>query len=281
MPGGSGTGSLIPSVVTTLGSTLADVMLDVAKLLGGLRSGKATGGSTTTLVDTTRDEDAEYWTGGTLWIMSGTQIGSCVRIASYVDNTMTFSALSGAIVAGVEYYALPKEFTLDAIRNAIQASMGEVGEYLAIDESLTTDTDDEVYTLPSGVYNIYRVEIASSDDNPYNYQTNYYWKEVNGYLNFMPSKKPGTDGYKIRLWYKKQHASVFDPSDDIDTAIDRNWLKWAAVVHVLRNSIAVKGKDKAISIDLLNQAITKEAEYRNRQVRANMSLSTPDPRLNP
>jgi len=278
---GSGTLSLITTTASPISNTLAYAMLDVAKLLGGLRSGKATSGTTTTLVDTSRDEEAEYWAGGTLWITSGTQAGNCVRITSYVDNTMTFSALGGAIAAGVEYYALPKEFTLDAIRTAIQAALSDLGDVVDTDETLTTDTDDEVYALPTGVYNILRVEIASSDADPYQYAPNYFWKELGGYLYFDPNKKPGTDSYKIRLWYKAPHDDVFDSTDVISNAIDRNWLKWAAVVHVLRNSIAVKGKDKAISIDLLNQAITKEAEYRNRQHKRNMLLLTPDPRLNP
>ena len=47
-------------------TTLADVMLDVAEILGGVRVGTATGGSTTTLVDTSRTEPAEYWQDGTI-----------------------------------------------------------------------------------------------------------------------------------------------------------------------------------------------------------------------
>ncbi len=278
---GSGTLTLVTTTASPITNTLAYAMLDVAKILGGLRSGTATGGSTTTLIDTSRDEEAEYWTGGTLWITSGTQAGKCVKILSFLGNTMSFSALAGAIVAGVEYYVLPKEFSMDAIRTAVQASLQEIGELVTVDETLTTDTDDEVYTLPTGVYNILRVDVAGSDADPYQYAPSYYWRELNGYLYFIPSKKPGTDGYKIRLWYKAPHPDVFDDTDVINNSVDRSWLKWASVMHVLRNSISVKGKDKAISLDLLNQALTKEAEYRNRQEKKNMILLSPDPRLNP
>ena len=278
---GTGTGTLITTTASPINNTLAYAMLDVAKILGGLRSGKATGGSTTTLVDTSRDEESEFWAGGTLWITSGTQAGRCIKILTYVDNTMTFAALDGAVVAGVEYYALPKEFTQDAIKTAIQASLQELGDIITVDETLTTNTDDEVYTLPTGVYNILRIEIASSDTAPYQYAPNFFWRELGGYLYFTPSKKPGTDSYKMRLWYKAPHGDVFDDTDVIDNAVDRSWLKWAAVSHVLRNSISVKGKDKSISVDMLNQALTKEAEYRNRQEKKNMILLSPDPRLNP
>lgn len=280
--GGSGTGILVTPTVSVSSNTLGNIMLDIARLLGGLRTGKATGGSTTTLVDTSRNEEAESWNGGTVWIMSGTQVGRCLEIKSFVGNTITFTeTLSGAIVAGVEYSILPPEFKRDEIRFAIQASLSDIGDIISTDETLTTDVDDEVYTLPSNVYNIFRVEIAANDADPYGYSPSYYWKESSGKLYFIPSKKPGSDGYKIRLWYKAPHAYVFDDTDVIQDSVDRNWLKWSAVVYLLRNSLSVRGKDKAITIDLLNQAMSKENEYRSRQEKRNMVMVAVDPRLNP
>jgi hypothetical protein len=280
--GGSGTLTLVTPTTSTIGNTLSYAMLDVARLLGGLRSGTATGGTTTTLVDTARTEEAEYWKGGTIWIMSGTQVGACLKIKSFSGNTITFfDTLSGAIVAGVEYYVFPPEYAMDELRHAIQIALNELGDIVDSDDTLTTDPDDEYYALPSGVYNIFRVEIATSDADPYGYYPNYYWKELNGNLHFLAGKKPGTDGFKIRLWYKAPHASVFEYSDTISDSVDRSWLSWAGVAGVLRNSIAVTGKDKAINIDLLNQAMMREQDLRNRQNRKNMVIVAPDPILNP
>lgn len=281
----SGSGILTPLPSSTppgATNTLSYAMLDVARLLGGLRSSIATGGTTTTLIDTSRNEEAEYWKDGTVWIMSGTQIGVCAGIKSHSGNTITLNTtLSSAIVAGTEYYVYPPEFKLDAIRHAIQSSLRELGDVTSNNTSLLTNTVSEEYILPTGVYNLLRVETATNQEEPYNYTRNYYWNESNGKLYFHPNKKPATDGNKIRIWYKAPHIEVFEYSDIISDAIDRTWLAWAAVANVLRNTISITGKDKAINIDLLNQAIMREQELRNRNNKKKMGLISPDPILNP
>jgi hypothetical protein len=278
-----GSGTLITeSPVVASSYTLAGAMLDLARLLGGLRSGTATGGSVTTLVDTLRNEEAEFWKGGTIWITSGSNKGICYPILSFSGNTITLPVtLTSAIVNGDEYSVFPPEYPLDVLRHAIQSALNELGEIVNYDETLTTDTDDESYELPEGVYNIFRVEIAQNDAAPYGYSISYFWRELNGYIYFIPSKKPGMDGYKMRIWYKAPHAEVFSYNDEIADAIDRNWLSWAGVANVLRNSLGIRGKDKAISIDLLNQAIMREQELRNRQNKKKMVFVNPDPILNP
>jgi len=262
--------------------TLGAAMLDVARLLGGLRSGVATGGSTSTLIDTSRREEAEFWKNGTLWITSGIHAGKCFVVKSFSGNTITIpTTLTGTIAAGMEYAVLPQEFPMDIIRHSVQSSLNELGDIVSSDITLTTDPDDEAYELPDGVYNVLRVEIATNDADPYGYAPNYFWKELSGWLYFIPEKKPGTDGFKMRIWYKAPHAEVFDYSDVVSPSVDRGWLAWAGVVHVLRNSLGIKGKDKAISIDLLNQALQKENEYRQRQRKNNMLIISRDPILNP
>jgi len=262
--------------------TLGSAMLDIARLLGGLRSGTATGGSTTTLIDTSRIEEAEYWKGGTIWIKSGDHDGKVYSIKSFAGNTITIPVtLTSSIVAGVEYFVLPPDYPFDTIRHAIQSALRDLGDVISTNATLVTDPDAESYLLPSGVYNIFRVEIATSDTEPYGYYPNYYWKELNGTLYFLPGKKPGTDGFKIRLWYKAPHAEVFEYSDVISDSVDSTWLTWAGVAGVLRNTIAVTGKDKAVNIDLLNQAMVREQELRNRQNKKNMIIVAPDPILNP
>lgn len=278
----SGTGTIETTTPAVAGTyTLAQAMLDIARLLGGLRSGVATGGSTSTLVDTLRNEEAEFWKGGTIWITSGVNSGVCLPIISFLGNTITFATLASTISSGDEYHVLPPEFPMDTIRHAVQSALNDLGDIINYDDSLETDSEDEEYELPAGVYNVRRVEIASSETAPYNYSPSYSWRELNGYLHFIPSKKPGTDGFKIRVWYVAPHAEVFLYSDTIAHSVDRAWLAWAGVAGVLRNSISTKGKDKAINIDLLNQAMMKEQEMRNRNKRKHMMLQSPDPVLNP
>jgi len=247
-------------------TTLADVMLDVAEILGGVRVGTATGGSTTTLIDTNRTEPAEYWLDGTLFLLSGTYSGVASRISAYSENTITVpSTVGGAIVAGVQYAVAPPKYSFDQMQVALQRAIDEMGEAVTYDATLVVLASTHVYTLPTGVSGVKRVEVATSADSPYTYAPNYYWEENGGYLYFDPKKAPTTAGMKIRLWYRSPHASLSAYSTVVSPNVNMEWLKWMAVVNVYRDNISQTGKDDPVIIELLNQAMAKEREMRDRR----------------
>lgn len=68
--------------------------------------GTATGGSTTTLVDTSANWTKDEWVGYELFIFSGTGRGQEVEIISNTDTTLTFSAISTAPDATSRYEIL-------------------------------------------------------------------------------------------------------------------------------------------------------------------------------
>ena len=247
-------------------TTLADVMLDVAEILGGVRVGTATGGSATTLIDTSRTEMADYWRDGTLFLLSGTYSGVASRISAYSDNTITVpTTVGGAIVAGVRYAAAPPKYTFDQMQIAIQRAIDEIGDAVTYDAALVVLASTHIYTLPTGVSGVIRVEVATSADSPYSYAPSYYWEENNGYLYFDTKKAPSTAGLKIRLWYRTPHADLAAYSTVVSPNVNMEWLKWMAVVNVYRDTISQTGHDDAVIVELLNQAMAKERELRDRR----------------
>lgn len=261
-------------------TTLADVMLDVAEILGGVRVGTATGGTTVTLVDTNRNEPAEYWLDGTLFLLSGTYAGVASRISAYSENTITVpTTVGGAIVAGVLYAVAPPKYSFDQMQIAIQRALDEMGESVLTDATLVVLASTNSYTLPTGVSNLMRVEVATSSDTPYGYQPSYYWEENGGSLYFEPNKAPSTAGMKIRLWYRGAHAAVTLYSTVISPNVNQEWLKWMAAVNVYRDTISQTGKDDPVIIELLNQSMAKERELRDRRRSINNYITSIDPKF--
>lgn len=74
--------------------------LDSLRKIANQASGTATGGTTATLIDTKRKEDDNFWKGGTLEILSGTNVGQQRTITAFSQSTATMTvspAFSGTI----------------------------------------------------------------------------------------------------------------------------------------------------------------------------------------
>jgi hypothetical protein len=82
----------------------------ITKLLS-LASGTATGGSSTTLVDTSRGEASDYWNGSRIVFTSGSNAGVSRLITDYDGGTDTFTFTPavpvGSISAGDDYHVRP------------------------------------------------------------------------------------------------------------------------------------------------------------------------------
>jgi len=65
--------------------------------------GSANSGSTTTLVDSSRNEADNHWNGFKMKILSGSNAGMLRTISSFSSNTLTFPTLPYSIDSGVQY----------------------------------------------------------------------------------------------------------------------------------------------------------------------------------
>ena len=112
-----------------------DLTYMVARELNIIKEGTATGGSTTTLIDTinlTNEDD--YWNLGTVWVIydsagaGAAPEGEYGRISDFVKSTsvVTIPTITAAIAAGDRYAIADNEFTLDDIIGAISQSLREI-----------------------------------------------------------------------------------------------------------------------------------------------------------
>ncbi len=223
-------------------TTLADVMLDVARLIGIVREGTATGGTTTTIVDTSLKEHSGYYEDGTLWMLSGDNIGACERVALYYPGTITIAAQTNACSAGDAYAVATGEyFQKHKLKQAV----------LSVLQTILIPSLDESHTATDGkctltnISNIRRVIVDGT--------VNYNWRELSGKIYFDDDNISGD----LELWYLSEHPRI-DEDEDIDNSISRKYLSWLAVTWLWRNIIQLGHKDNPISMDMLNEAKVNE-----------------------
>jgi len=252
-------------------TTLVQAMLETAKVLGITYEGTATGGSTTTLVDSALDFPQDHFEGGTLWVTSGTADGLCVKVSAYANNTFTF-ATSTAVVATNTYVAATKDFPKWLLKQAALMAL-RFTPILKIDTTQTTVADQETYTLPTGVTDVRRVQVAASSSSPYGYETNYHWQEVNGTLYFFD---PPAGGYLMRIWYVGYHGDIAE-SGSLEEGVSQDWLKWASAVNAWRWKMEQIRKDNPVAMDLMNEAKTLEANAERTAKRYQLKQIPRDP----
>jgi len=100
--------------------------------------------------------------------------------------------------------------------DAINVALQEIGKVTKIDATLTVTNDATTYSLPSGVRNVVRVEVARGTSSDTTYDKVGNWREVEGTI-YLAKELPYTTGNTIRIYYNDTHDSV---SDDTDTISD-------------------------------------------------------------
>ena len=102
--------------------------------------------------------------------------------------------------------------------DAINIALSEIGHITQVDTSSTVANDTTEYALPTGVYNVVRVEVANSSSADYDYTKVFNWHEVNGYLYFT-DELGFSSGNTIRIYYNAPHDDVTDDTDTISNDI--------------------------------------------------------------
>lgn len=248
---------------------LTHVLQQLYRRLGG-KVVLATGGSTTTAVDTKlADELADgneddIYNGGTIVVIedaggaSASPEGQFSRITDYVASTttITFSpAMTAAIASGDRIMIAPQEFPLYDMSEVVNDALKNLGDIPVVDTSLTTSDNKTEYSLPLAIkgQQILNVEMqgitTDSDNNQYMGVSN--WRTVDALpgstgtlvLPQLPS------GYTIRITYLGKHPRV-DAYDDYISEYYHPELVHAAVfVHALQwrndNDAVAGGADQS------------------------------------
>jgi hypothetical protein len=245
-------------------TTLADATRALSEKVQFAAEGTATGGSTTTLIDAARTEPDDQFTNGTIWFLSGNNIGKSAIISgwSLTTHTFTFAAQSLACAAGDLYAVSSPDYPRYALIQAINRVLAHT--YLPkTDVTLVTVADQEEYSLPTGVNDVRCVEIAENTAVPYDYVPHYNWRDIEGKLRFDIDFAPDTAGYKIRLTYVAPQAALASDTTAFDNRIALEWLAWQAAVILFRQRIRKTDGKEPYILALYNDAVNMSRMQEN------------------
>ena len=234
--------------------TLAKAMLEAARILTNVVESVATGGSATTLVDSgfpympdgSNVPANDYFNAGTIWFLSGAIVGTADAVQKAVTDwdkaTKTFTFATGtAIAAAVRYAVCDRGYPGYVLEQGVIQALKALGNVPQIYENaaLVTVADQEAYTLPAGVYNLKRVEVAQETSSPYDYLRSYQWEEIGdvdgvGSLRFDRGFEPEDAGYRIRLWYQAEVDEANVRTYGVPDVAPVEYVRWAAAAHALR-----------------------------------------------
>lgn len=241
-------------------TTLAEVILKVSDIVQPTARGTATGGSTTTLVDTARVEPTAHFAYGTVWFLSGDLSGKTAVPTAYSATTHTFTipTQTAAVAAGVQYAAAVPHYTRDMLVSAVNAALRDHGRTMQTDATLVGVSEQEEYTLPAGVNSVRRVLLDG--------EVNYYWRVVAGKLVFDSDAAPEA-GAVITLHHYGYHPAVSTDTATISDQVDISLLVWSAVYHAAMQRIGYEG-DKARN--LADRALSMVMQFSPRRMENTM-----------
>ena len=204
--------------------TLFDLTYMVARELGLTEESIATGGSTTTLVDTVmRDEPDDYWNEGTIWVLrdaggaGAAPEGEYSRISDFVSSTGTMTLidpLTAAIAGGDRYACMTSHVPLDVIIQKINDSLMELGPVPYVDiTSITIQDNKTEYTLPiASKHDLREVYLETNlDVVDHQWVKLYNWDVQQSDPGATPTlvlPEQYTAGYALKLVYMANHLPL-------------------------------------------------------------------------
>lgn len=260
-----------------MSKTLFDLTYGLASKLGIVSEGTATGGSTTTLIDTVElTQDDDFWNGGTVWITydaggSGAapqgEYSVVTDFATSTDTATLRSTLTAAIASGDRYAIARTRYPLSLLIAKINEAIRNIGPIEVTDIStITTAANQTEYTLPANLLDLREVWLQTNldDTNDYRWQRIYDFrveKESTGSANTLILKQYPAD-YLIKLVYTGYHSALVLSTDKLDDSIhiDRV-ISNAAVGCLLWRKQKVGESDSTVN-ELLNY-FQNEAQVMN------------------
>lgn len=233
---------------------LTHVLQQLYRRLGG-KVTLATGGSTTTAIDTKlADELADsneddIYNGGTLMVVEdagglfAAPEGEFSRITDYVAGTTTLTvspALTVAPAVGDRILIVPPDFPLYDMIEVVNDALKYLSRLPRYDVSITTTSNQTEYTLPLALKGATLLDVEvqgiTTDANDNRWMSVPNWREA-----FAAAGSTGTfrllqyaSGYIVRIAYLAEHPRVDAFDDYIDEFLDRNLVHACVFAHVLQ-----------------------------------------------
>lgn len=207
--------------------TLGQITHKVASALQILSEGKATGGSTTTIIDTSlRTEADDYWNYGSAWIwydagaLSADPEYSFSVISDFANSSSTITlrdTLTAAVSSGDKYSVcrrIGKDAWIDIIIQKVNDALREIGPIPQVDVTTITVADNKKeYSLPiTAGMRLKRVFNATNlDANDNEWHEIFNWDITPGTPGNQPTlilPEQEVTGYGIRLDYLDYHPEM-------------------------------------------------------------------------
>ncbi len=253
-----------------------------------MRDGQATGGSTTSIIDTVRPngESAAQFLNGTAIITydaggaGAAPEGQWSRITSYTASSKTFAlanTLTAAVAVGDHYVVSTKLFQHNELIRLMNEALRhrKLGSSVPLsDTSITVSAGQSEYTLPLGAKeNAIRgvwvqTNLGDTDDNQweeiYNYHTTWTAPGSTG-LIILPSL---STGHTVKIVYTGVHPAITAYSTPISEYIAPD-LAVSLLVERMAHALTAKTKNSAepfrigwdMAKDQLDEALLRNPIY--------------------
>ena len=230
--------------------TLHDLTYQVAREVTTVREGTATGGSTTTIVDTARGEPNDFWNGGTAWILyDGGGLGVAPEgefsiisdFAQSAGGTVTTSTLTAAVASGDRYALTSKRFPLDVLTQCVNRALYDMGKVPTTDiTTIDSATNQTEYDLPIAANLDLRqvfIEAVTDDDDDHRWQKQYNWyvqRTAIGTADLLVLPYQWPSSRDIKIVYVAPHAELYAYSDKLSESIPPERVVYKAAFHALK-----------------------------------------------
>lgn len=250
---------------------LFDALLQTARALEALHESVATGGSTTTIVDSRLTAlgwaNDDFDQGTALWIRDANGAGgSQSRVASdFVGSSGTItleSAVSTAIESGDNYGVMTKRYPRGLLVGKINEALQELGEIESSTDIASTGALE--YALSSAFKRISRIIAGDTTTTPQAWTRIPAYQHAEGRLLF---KTAVPSGHTIRIYYYANHAALYADADAVNADLNVDWLGLAAAVKCARWRLDKPGADQRSQTALLNDLMAREGGIRARRLR--------------
>ncbi len=266
-------------------ATLSNILRDSLIELGAATIGKATGGTTVTVVDSALGGTDDDYNGGSIIITydnggaGAAPEEEFARVSDYAQSSGTITVLDAdkftvAPAVSDEYLVSTKKYPHQKMIRAINRALSQIGDIPRVDTT-TLDTasskTEYAYAVEWKRSPPYRVDIqirtTDSDDNQWRKISRgkwYYVPAVGGTGGLLIFKDQLPSSRDLRVWYKGPHPAVQDYDDDIYEGIHEEWLIWEVVYRALRERLGRRDALSEWEVQLMNEANAERKEQRAR-----------------
>ena len=247
---------------------LFDLTYELALELGIVVESTATGGGTTTLIDTVILTEADdHWNKGTVWILADSAGSTTLPVGMYAvisdfdngTNTATIGTVTNGVASGDTYAITDQRYTLGDLITAINRAIRDVG-YIPVTDITTLDTAaaQTEYSLPIAAnHDLRTVEIetniSDSDDNqwaPVQFEIQH---TAVGTADLLVFRRQPPYPRDIKLVYMSPHVKLVAYTDKLSESVPYERVIYRAVVNAMRHFQMKTEKDDDWFMDVLSK----------------------------